>query len=266
MDSFNVYVNEKSMIAQCADLSAVEMGLKTIIDCLSLIDGCSNEAVSVQKFYCKGLFGGNLSREHCLQNLPNKDLKARFHKAIKNAKNWDDNPLSDMNAVYLHEGNDVSWSSMSEAYEQQSPMLVNMLDSTIIEPVAVVEKKDTGNTMVNSFSNVKALSEWLIAKGWRKKEYDVTSSIPPRDEETILADAAKFEPTEHRYQGRVMYRRIGSNHLCYVDNKHHGTGAHIEVFNEATKKQVCKLKIHADEEFKPLTTDEKERLLRFDGK
>ena len=266
MDCFNVYVNEKSMMAQCADLSAVEAGLKTIIDCLSLIDGCSCEAVSVQKFYSKGLFGGNMSREHSLQNLPNKDLKARFHKAIKNAKNWDDNPLSDMNAVYLHEGEDVSWSSMSEAYEQQYPMLVNMVNSTIKEPVAVIEKKETDNVMVHSFSSVKALSEWLIAKGWRMKEYDVTSSIPPRDEETILADTAKFEPTENRYQGRVMYRRIGTNHLCYVDNMHCGTAAHIEVFNEATKKQVCKLKIHVDEVFKPLTTTEKERLLRFDGK
>lgn len=237
MDCCNVYINEKSLVAQCADLSAVEKGLKTIIDCLSLIDGCYDDAVTIQKYYCKGVFRGNLSMEHSLQNLPNKDLKTRFRKAIKDAKSWDDKPLSDMNAVYVHEGVDVSWSSMSEAYEQQFPMLVNMVNSPVKEPIAVIEKQEIDNAMVDSFSSVEALSEWLINRKWRKRGYDISSSISPRDEETILTDTGKFEPTDYRYQGRVMYRRIGTNHLCYVDNMHCGTAAHIEEFNEATKNK-----------------------------
>lgn len=266
MDCCNVYINEKSLMAQCVDLSAVEKGLKTIIDCLSLIDRCSDEAVSIQKYYCGGVFLGNLSTEHSLQNLPNKDLRTRFKKAIKDAKIWEVKPLSDMKAVYVHEGVDVSWSSMSEAYEQQSPILINMVDSTVKEPVAVVEKQEIGKVKVDSYSDIELLSELLITRKWRKREYDLSSVIPPRDKETILTDTAKFEPTDHSYQGRVMYRRIGTNHLCYVDNKHCGAAAHIEEFNEVTKKQVRKLKINADEEYKPLTTIEKERLLRFDGK
>lgn len=117
---------------------------------------------------------------------------------------------------------------------------------------------------IDSYSDIELLSELLIARKWRKREYDLSSVIPPRDKETILTDTAKFEPTDHSYQGRVMYRRIGTNHLCYVDNKHYGAAAHIEEFNEVTKKQVRKLKINVDEEYKPLTTTEKERLLRFD--
>lgn len=266
MDCCNVYINEKSLMAQCADLSAVEKGLKTIIDCLSLIDRCSDDAVSVQKYYCGGVFQGNLSREHSLQNLPNKDLKTRFRKAIKDAKIWEAEPLSDMKTVYVHEGVDVSWSSMSEAYEQQSPILINMVDSTVKEPVAVVEKQEIGKVEIDSYSDIELLSELLITRKWRKREYDLSSVMPPRDNETILTDTARFEPTDHSYQGRVMYRRIGTNHLCYVDNKHCGAAAHIEEFNEVTKKQVRKLKINADEEYKPLTTTEKERLLRFDGR
>lgn len=266
MDYCNVYINEKSLMAQCADFSAVEKGLKTIINCLSMIDRCSDEAVSIQKYYCGGVFQRNLSREHSLQNLPNKDLKTRFKKAIKDAKIWEGEPLSDMKAVYVHEGVDVSWSSMSEAYEQQSPILINMVDSTVKEPVAVVEKQEIGKVQIDSYSDIELLSELLITRKWRKREYDLSSVIPPRDKETILMDTAKFEPTDHSYQGRVMYRRIGTNHLCYVDNKHCGAAAHIEEFNEVTKKQVRKLKINADEEYKPLTTTEKERLLRLDGK
>ncbi len=266
MDCCNVYINEKSLMAQCADLSAVEKGLKTIIDCLSLIDRCSDDAVSIQKYYCGGVFQGNLSREHSLQDLPNKDLKTRFRKAIKDAKIWEAEPLSDMKTVYVHEGVDVSWSSMSEAYEQQSPILINMVDSTVKEPVAVVEKQEIGKVEIDSYSDIELLSELLITRKWRKREYDLSSVMPPRDNETILTDTARFEPTDHSYQGRVMYRRIGTNHLCYVDNKHCGAAAHIEEFNEVTKKQVRKLKINADEEYKPLTTTEKERLLRFDGR
>lgn len=266
MDCCNVYINEKSLMAQCADLSAVEKGLKTIIDCLSLIDSCSSDAVSIQKYYCGGVFQGNLSREHSLQNLPNKDLKTRFKKAIKDARIWEAEPLSDMKTVYVHEGVDVSWSSMSEAYEQQSPILINMVDSTVKEPVAVVEKQEIGKVEIDSYSDIELLSELLITRKWCKREYDLSSVIPPRDKETILTDTTKFEPTDHSYQGRVMYRRIGTNHLCYVDNKHCGAAAHIEEFNEVTKKQVRKLKVNKDEEYKPLTTTEKNRVLRFDEK
>lgn len=266
MDCCNVYINEKSLMAQCADLSAVEKRLKAIIDCLSLIDRCSDDAVSIQKYYCGGVFQGNLSSEHSLQNFPNKDLKIRFKKAIKDAKIWEAEPLSDMKAVYIHEGVNVSWSSMSEAYEQQSPILINMVGSTVKEPIAVVEKQGRGKVYIDSYSDIELLSELLIIRKWRKRGYDLSSVIPPRDKETILMDAAKFAPTDHSYQGRVMYRRIGTNHLCYVDNKHCGAAAHIEEFNEVTKKQVRKLKVNADEEYKPLTTSEKKRLLRFDGK
>ncbi len=266
MDYCNVYINEKSLVAQCADLSAVEKGLKTIIECLSLIDGCSNKVVTVHKYYCQGVFREKLSMDHCLQNLPNKDLKERFRKAIKDATNWETAPMSDGNGIYAHKEVDVSWSSMSEAYEQQSSMLINLANSTVTEPIAVIEKRDSLNVMVNSYSNIESLSELLTARKWRKKEYDRSSSIPPRDGETILADDTKFEPTEHSYHGRVMYRRIGTNHLCYVDNMHCGSSAHIEEFNEATKKQVCKLKIDIDEVFKPLTDTEKKRTLKFDRK
>ena len=266
MDCCNVYINEKSLVAQCKDLSAVEKGLKTIIDCLSLTDGCSEDAVDIQKYYCRGVFGENISKELTLQNLPNKDLKKCFRKAIKDAKKWDEKPLSDANAVYMHEGIDVGWSSMSEAYEQQFPMLINMVNSTVKEPVAVIEKIEVGKLTVDSCSDLNLLAELLITRKWRKKGYDKSSFIPPRDEETILTDTTKFTPTAHCYHGRVMYRRIGTNHLCYVDNKHCGIAAHIEEFNETTKKQVCKLKIDADEEFKPLTAKEKKRSLIFDGK
>lgn len=49
-----------------------------------------------------------------------------------------------------------------------------------------------------------------------------------------------------------------------VDSKHSGEASHIEEFDEATKKQVRKLRIDADVEFKPLTYNEQRRTLKFD--
>lgn len=264
MDYCNVYINEKSVISQLANVNEVEAAVKTLLECLSLLDGCDQDCVKVQKFYCSGLYVASLSYETRLQNLSNKDLKKKFQHALKDAINWEEEPLSDIDSVYSHNGMDVSWSSMSEAYEKQFPLLVNFVQSPIIEPVAVVEKDGTSGIGIESFSNSELVAQRLISNGWRKKLYDFSSKLAPRDDESILADTAKFEPTDHRYKGRVMYRRIGTDHLCYIDSKHSGAAAHIEEFNETTKEPVCKLNINEDSVYRELTRSEKRRKLRFD--
>lgn len=261
MDYCNAYINERSLTAQCTDLTAVENAVRMLIDCLSLIDGCNGENVTVSKYYCSGLYGAALSHDHSVQNLPDKDLKRRFKLAIKTAKRWEDAALTDNNAIYFHQGQDVSWTSMSEAYEQQYPLLVNFQNSHVSEPAAAIEKQSDGIMMIESYSDSAALLKELIEKGWRKKEYSLSSSVPPRDDESILSDTDKFEPTNYRVQERVVYRRKGCNHLCYMDNFHVGESAHIEEFDEATKKQVATVKVNEDVAHHPLTKKEKERKL-----
>lgn len=264
MEYCNVYINEKSAMGQGADAAAVEEVLKTLLGSLSLLEGCDKDVVTISKYYSGKLYTAGLSSLHNIQNLTNKDLKRRVKLALKDAKNWEAAPLTDMAATYLHVGVDVGWSSMSEAYERQYPMLVNFMSSSIQETLAEIEKVGVKKISIASFSVSGDLAAWLVSKNWRKQEYDFNSTEAPIDEETILSDSNKFKPTEHRYHGRVMYRRIGTSHLCYVDSKHSGKASHIEEFDEATKKQVCKLRINTDVEYKPLTYNEKRRSLKFD--
>lgn len=265
MDYCNVFINEKSLVGQCADSASVENAIKSLLDCLSVFDGCDSQLVKVQKYYFGGLYVAPVSYGVNLQNLGNKDLKRKFRLALRDAVNWEDLPLTQVGAVYLYKGKDVSWSSMSEAYENAFPLLVNLRQGDIDEPVALIEKKRVGNVEVSSFSDSSTVIDKVIKNGWRQRMYNLSSCMSPRDEESILAVSVKFEPTEHRCNGRVMYRRIGTNHLCYIDSKHFGGAAHIEEFNEATKKPVQTLNINDDSVHHELTPNEKRRTLRFDN-
>lgn len=61
-----------------------------------------------------------------------------------------------------------------------------------------------------------------------------------------------------------MYKRVGTSELWYVDNLHYGRDAHLEVFNETTKKQIAVSHIEMMDSFRNLTNAEKKRVLLFD--
>lgn len=265
MDCCNVYINEKSFNGQNSDMASVEKTVVSLLECLSVLDGCDPNAVSIRKYYSGLLYTVPLSHNLCIQNLGNKDLKRKLKLALRGAVSWEDSPLSQVGAAYFHKGKDVSWSSMSESYENTFPMLVNLNRSDIDEPVALIEKKGEGNEEVASYSDASVIIREVIKNRWRQQTYNCGSSVPPRDEESILADTSKFEATEHRYNGRQMYRRKGTNNLCYIDSKHFGGAAHIEEFNEATKEPVQTLKINDDCVHHDLTYNEKRRTLKFDN-
>lgn len=264
MDFCNVYVNERSAACQLADVAAAEAAVKTLLDCLGVVDSCDAAAVTVKKYYGSGLYTAMLSSGVTIETLRDKDLKRRIKLSLRGASCWNKMCLTDIGATYLHQGHDVTMTSMSESYEQASPMLVNFVMSGIGEPVAVIEKQGCSAVAVNAYSDTAALLAFVIAKGWRRRQYDLASSIPPHDEESILSDTSRFEPTEFRYKGRIMYCRKGTGHLCYIDSKHFGEAAHIEEFNEATKKMLGTLKINEDVEHHPMTSKEKERRLKVD--
>lgn len=265
MDCCCIYINEKSFNGQNCDVTSVEKAVVSLLECLSVLDGCNPSAVRIHKYYSRLLYTVPLSHDLCIQNLSNKDLKRKFKLALRGAVSWEDSPLSQVGAVYLHKGKDVSWSSMSESYENTLPLLANLCRSDVDEPVALIEKKGYGNVEVASYSDASVVIMEVIKNGWRQQTYNCNSNVPPRDEESILADASKFEATEYRYNGRQMYRRKGTNDLCYIDSKHFGDAAHIEVFNEITKKPVQTLKINDDSVHHELTYNEKRRTLKFDN-
>lgn len=261
MDYCNIYINELSATRQQSDVKGVEQAVKSMLNCLSILDGCDPNMVKIKKYYQGTIFLAMLSHNINLDNIKNKDLKKRFKLALKNALNWTSSSLTDRSASYLYKGCDVTMTSMSESYEQTFPMLVNFVMSDITEPLTVIEKKGNVAKKIKSYSDAKDISNLLIQLGWRKKIYDYNSSIPPRDEESILADSNSFEPTKYRFKGSIMYRRKGTNHLCYIDTKHFGMSAHIEEFDEITKSMVRTLRINEDVIHHKLSPNEKRRKL-----
>ena len=261
MDYCNVYVNECLVSGKLANNINAEDVVKTVLDCIDVLNSCDTREVVVRKFFSSKLYTTLLFGGISIQTLHNKDLKRKFKLSLNDACCWDKSPLTDNESVYLHQGNDVTMTSMSESYEQTAPMLINFTISGVGEPIAFVEKHNVSVVEVVSYSDTTALLAAIIAKGWRRREYDVYSSIPPHDRESILSNTFCFEATEHRYKGRVIYRRKGTNHLCYIDSKHYGLAAHIEEFDEVTRKMVGTLKINEDVEHHPMTRTEKSRKL-----
>jgi hypothetical protein len=75
----------------------------------------------------------------------------------------------------------------------------------------------------------------LICNGWQcwQAQYHAGLRRPPRDLETVLIEADRYVRVGRfeRNGRRQVYRELGTNRLFYVDNKHHGLGAHLEVFD-----------------------------------
>ena len=259
-----VYVNECSAVGQMADAEAAEQAVKAMLDCLKLLESCDKSIVTIKKYFSRGLFSALLSQNVSIDTLRDRELRHLVKLSLRDAFCWNKTPLADGNAIYRHCGHDVSQTSMSEAYEQDSSMLVNFVSSYVEEPIARIEKIGSAIARVMSYSDGGALLSFVLTKGWRRNQYNLSSSVPPRDEESILSDTNRFEATVYRYNGRVIYRRKDTGHLCYIDSKHYGPAAHIEEFNEATKVMVGTLKINEDVEHHSLSKRERSRRLKLD--
>jgi len=82
-----------------------------------------------------------------------------------------------------------------------------------------------------SFENFCRIAEGL---GCLQIQYDSGSSLPPKDEETVLLQCpVRFIRTGkyERNGGRQVYREISTSRFFYVDRGHFGMAAHLEVFN-----------------------------------
>ncbi|NES24400.1 MAG: hypothetical protein F6K41_37210 [Symploca sp. SIO3E6] len=84
-----------------------------------------------------------------------------------------------------------------------------------------------------------ALEHWLESKlKLSQVEYDQSSAVPPRDEQTILRDSRRFQKTTNRYDGRAVYCEISTGRYWYVDNLHSGKAAHLEVFDKTGQQHL----------------------------
>lgn len=264
--AFNVFLNEQSLHAQFSSEEAVG-GVKELCRCIDLLKQCNgdghNHYYIPEALYMREILEDSTNLHSFLSQ--HKEYKTQLRNKLNLFVTC---PMTaDPISGYGCQGLIYKFSSIGEAYENQPAYptsILNWICSIFPEPDVVITLNRESRT-VHSFCTAEVLSDFLTSNGWLGRQYDKSSSIPPRDPETILSDATLFEPTPHTYQGRRIYHRIDTNELWYVDNLHYGSDAHLEVFSETEKKQIHVSSIDAIDYFRDLTPKEKKRTLRFDG-
>lgn len=231
-----VHLNELSAVGQFNG-RPWQKGLSDLFDCLNLFRGKEKKCA---RFYSRSLYARPF--------LYNKTVLA---SVLARHPDYNIKLKSYLKEFSLLE-NEADKASMSASYDL---LIINFQFSPITEDAT---------SSPPSFSSAETLAKYLKSKGLIGPSYDFSSSIPPRDEETILSDTNLFQITRHSYHGRKMYKRNGTSELWYVDNFHYGQDAHIEVFNETTQKQIHVSRIDRIDYFRPLTDSEKSRVLLFD--
>lgn len=135
---------------------------------------------------------------------------------------------------------EVAERKLQNDYKQY--LLVNFINSSfnITHPdiqgcciITIVKNSDETNAiLVDGVDCKSALECWLENKfALTKLEYSPDAIEPPKDEQTILRDSARFQKTSRTYQARCIYYESSKNRYWYVDNFHFGKRAHIEVFD-----------------------------------
>lgn len=235
MPMISVYMNELSINSQFNG-HPWQDGLTEVFNCLDL---CRGKNGQISGFYSGDIFTRQFLYDHTLLTTVLKkepDYNRKFRLYLKDFSHL---PPGSVLGVFCND---------------PAGILLNFQYGPFPD-----------NINSRHFSSSDYLLSYLKSKGLVSTSYDISSSIPPRDDETILADSSVFLVTRHSFQKRKMYQRVGTNELWYVDNFHYGRDAHIEVFNETTKKQIYVSRIDKIDFFRPLTNEEKARTLVFDG-
>lgn len=256
----NIFFNERSLQAQF-DSKTLKDGFDELFGCLDIIASC--QGLDCRQYYRPNeLYNSCLTKDGKTLSLyfdQNKDLKTKFRQKTKSFQKISNSS----NEIYLYGKNKYKNSSVGDSYEFDDSLLLNWKLSDFGEPSIDVTKDKVSKTIASFFSQSE-LRKYFEGKDLLNPIYNLNSSIPPRDDETILADSSVFTPTKHKVQGRTVYVRTGHNEYWYVDNKHAGGSAHLEVFSITSTYQIHVSKIDAINFFRELSKNEKKRTISFD--
>ncbi len=245
-----VFINERSLNEQYYEASQLTSMVNSFVKCAQLIKSVkANKVVSRSKHMhvysavVGSVFGASLQR-----NKPLNDLFLNNLQSVGTII-WEDFQEHSNELSYVFNKEDYVGSSVAEISHRKNGndefqgFLLNFSDSKFASLLnADVRIDDLHDVQVDCADTEQAVFNWLVQNGFLdpKEEYDETSGEPPQDYQTILADKDKFEPTQYRNQNRIAYRKIGTNQLWAVDRsrRHAGKLAHLEVFDETTKKHL----------------------------
>ena len=184
------------------------------------------------------LFSSSLNHSIRDRSLKQAVILILFDK--QNAVDWngEQRHLDEDSFEYINES--VTGTSMAELAERK--LIDNRLIATLfnlqkskfenLESVMIVKNKEN-EVHLDCVENQQALEKWLQKNGMLSYEYDYSSTEPPTDSQTVLRDTRRFQATAlSPIQGRKVYLEIETKYYWYVDNLHHGQGAHLEVYNK----------------------------------
>jgi len=200
--------------------------------------------------------------QQSLNRIKDKSLKTAFINIVfnkLNAKEWRKEQAHSPNDFfdyftpeYCRNVNNTSLAEVAERQSQNSNityLLINFMNSSfrIAHPginecclISIVKNNDETKLIhIDGLDNQAAIENWLEEKlELSQIEYDVSATIPPNDEQTILRDTKRFQKTSLRYDGRVIYYEVATGRHWYVDNLHYGKAAHLEVFDKTGQQHL----------------------------
>jgi hypothetical protein len=233
------FVNERSLQSQFVDLADFALALSRLNRILLRL---SEAPVAKELFFDRQLYHSFGLPDRifgsCLEHVTDKSARLQFKLLLRErlaGKEWRLERLHP-ECSYVCNDQEVTGSSVAEAAErtllERIVVLLNFHPSTFgMDRKAAVLKQVETRIVVNSINSEGDLDEWYQEfPELGLARYNPAWDRPPRDAETALADRGRFNRTNYRNQGRVIYLDRRTKMYMCVDNFHQ-YGGHLEVFN-----------------------------------
>ncbi|MDV3951731.1 hypothetical protein CMT77_05815 [Elizabethkingia anophelis] len=246
-----IFINETSLHGQYAHPVHFFESLDVFVSTIKRISELKNDKNVLRSdtfYYYTGV--NDISFEGLLKQ--NTSLAWTFRENLQklNPKSWEKQKIHDASSSYEFNKEPLTGTTVAEIAERKlqdktiKGVLINFIESKYgNNPNIDIVKDNTDTIRVDCAMTPESIESWLITNGIINLDeiYNEKSGIAPADYQTVLKDNTKFEKTTYpKNNGRIVYRRIGTNELWVVDSaiKHAGAKAHIEIFDENSRKHL----------------------------
>jgi len=243
-----IFVNECSFHEQFHDISSFTLAFRMFF---SVLNELNKRQLDQRLYKDSNLFYvykvvKNELFISSLNSLPDKSLGWALINTLDNklnARDWRAEQAHSSDDWFTCEGDIVTETSMAELAERLlvQPtllgLLINFPQSKFAGlPTVIVVKNEKIPSELDCADETRMLKVWLEDNlHISRYEYDYSSTDPPSDLQTVLRNRTRFGGTSFIQQGRKVYKESGTNRHWYVDNRHSGNSAHLEVFDSRGK-------------------------------
>ena len=156
-----------------------------------------------------------------------------------NAKDWQTTRIHSADDLFICMTEVVTDTCMAELAERRLHqqeligMLLNFPQSKFAGlSLLEITKNDLPLLPLDCLDNQDTLIRWLNEQLQLDRfNYDIASSVPPMDRQTVLIDNARFRATTYVKKGRRVYLEQTTQNYWYIDSLHYGPSAHLEIFD-----------------------------------